>query len=247
MTKKAALNVVHIASGDLWAGAEVQLYTLARKLAESPDINVTVALLNHGKLEQELTRAGINVVVVDETTAGALMIMVQLTRIIRRSGADIIHTHRSKENILGSLAGLFAGGVPSIRTVHGAPEHKPSVKQPGKYVIAMLDYLSARFLQKAIVAVSNDLLSMLENKFPPGKLYVIRNGIDPDDFATLEKLTSGQRQCPTWQGQDRHCRQACTRQTGRPVYQNSSLHDGEPPGIISKLSYLRRWPPAPAT
>lgn len=178
---------MHIASGDLWAGAEAQLFTLARKLAENPDITVTVVLLNHGKLEQELNRIGINVVVIDETITGSLMILVQMTKIIRCSGADVIHTHRIKENILGSIAGLLAGGIPSIRTVHGAPEHKPSPLQAHKYFVAFLDRFCAHYLQQSIVAVSTDLATILGENLPMKKISVIENGIDISDFEVLRQ------------------------------------------------------------
>jgi glycosyltransferase involved in cell wall biosynthesis len=184
---RSPCTVLHFASGDLWAGAEAQLFTLARKLADNPDISVEVVLLNHGRLEQNLRRAGVSVTVIDEATTGPLMILVQLTRIIQHSGARILHTHRTKENILGSIAGLLAGGVPSIRTVHGAPEHKPSLKQAHKYLVNVLDNICARFLQKSIVAVSNDLVSRLDGTLPRGKLCVIENGIDPTEFAAQKQ------------------------------------------------------------
>lgn len=193
MTNKTALTVLHLASGDLWAGAEVQLFTLARKLAENPDITVIVVLLNHGKLEQKLKEEGIKVNVIDEATTGPLRIFIRLISLMRRSGADIIHTHRTKENIIGSLAGLLAGGIPSLRTVHGAPEHRPSLKQAHKYVISMLDQFCARFLQQAIIAVSSDLASMLENRHPNKKLRIIQNGIDLDEFTALRSTHPSSR------------------------------------------------------
>ncbi len=185
MTRKPEFTVLHIASGDLWAGAEVQLYTLTGKLADINGISVMVVLLNHGKLERKLADAGINVTVIDEATNNPLAIISGLIRIIRSSNIRIIHTHRTKENILGSVAGFLAGFVPSIRTVHGAPEHKPSLKQPHKYLTTMLDYFSARLLQKAVVAVSNDLAAILEGSLPSRKLRIIENGIDPDEFTAL--------------------------------------------------------------
>lgn len=96
-------NVLHIASGDLWAGAEVQMFTLARALQNDLNIRVNVVLLNHGKLEHELRMAGIRTIVLDESKFNSVRILCQLVRTIRELRPDVIHTHRLKENILGSF------------------------------------------------------------------------------------------------------------------------------------------------
>ena len=181
------LKVLHLASGDLWAGAEVQLLTLAIKLHESPDIEVIVALLNHGKLEEKLKEAGIHVVVMDESSTGFFSLLFTLIRLVRRLDADIIHTHRTKENILGSFTALLSGNLPSIRTVHGAPEHKPSLAKPHKYLVNSLDNFCARYLQRMIVAVSNNLADILASTLPAGKIRVIENGIDLQAFTALQE------------------------------------------------------------
>ena len=59
-------RVLHIASGDLWAGAEVQLFTLVKTLHKYLNVPVSVILLNHGELENKLRAAGIKVIVLDE-------------------------------------------------------------------------------------------------------------------------------------------------------------------------------------
>ena len=58
---------MHIASGDLWAGAEAQLYTLAKTLQSKTDALVCVVLLNHGKLEHKLRNVGVQVVVIESS------------------------------------------------------------------------------------------------------------------------------------------------------------------------------------
>lgn len=178
MNKKRTVNVLHIASGDLWAGAEVQLFTLAIALKKNTDSNVHVILLNRGTLEKKLLNNGINVLVLDESTSNSFQILRQLIHTIRVIRPDVIHTHRIKENILGSIAALFAGNIPTIRTAHGAPEHKPAWFHIPKRLILFLDWFCGRFLQEKIVAVSNDLAGILQRNFPADKVKVIENGID---------------------------------------------------------------------
>ena len=170
-------HVLHIASGDLWAGAEVMLYTLVKSLHTDFEIKITVILLNHGTLEQKLIKCGITVQVIDESQFNGLQIFQQLNNIIKQTSPDVIHTHRIKENILGSIA-AWRNGIPSIRTTHGAPEHQPPLYKIPKHLILLTDRLLGRYCQQNIVAVSSDLANKLEHHFPKRKIKIIENGID---------------------------------------------------------------------
>lgn len=177
------MHVVHIASGDLWAGAEVQLHTLCKTLNKMPDISVSVILLNHGTLENKLREQNICVEVLDETELNSARIFIRLIKALKRLKPDIVHTHRNKENILGSIAAKIAGNIPSLRTVHGAPEHRPSIKKPHQYLLYLLDWLTARYLQSKIIAVSEDLKTQLTKSYPENKIEVIENGVDFEALA----------------------------------------------------------------
>jgi len=144
-------------------------------------------LLNHGTLEDELREQNIYVEVLDETQLSSARIFVNLIKALKRSKPNIVHTHRSKENILGSLAAKIAGNITSLRTAHGAPEHRPSLSRPHKYVFFLLDWLTGRFIQKKIIAVSEDLKVILAKSYPPNQLEVIENGVDIDALAPYKK------------------------------------------------------------
>ncbi|HHO59340.1 MAG TPA: hypothetical protein ENJ64_03790, partial [Thiotrichales bacterium] len=174
------VSVLHISSGDLWAGAEVQLFTLANALKNHTPTHVTLVLFNHGVLEQKLRNSGFAVHVLDESQLNGLQILWRLIKIIRKVQPDIVHTHRTKENILGSCAAFFSGNLPSLRTAHGAAEFKLAWHQLPKRLIHFMDYFCGRFLQKKIIAVSADLAVKLENAFPREKIDVIENGVDID-------------------------------------------------------------------
>ncbi|MBK8163202.1 MAG: glycosyltransferase [Gammaproteobacteria bacterium] len=171
-------KIMHIASGDLWAGAEVQLFTLAKSLHTRLGTTISVVLLNHGELEHQLRATGIEVIVLDESQLNGLQILRQLVRTIRDVKPEVVHTHRLKENILGSIAAWICRRIPSLRTAHGAPEHRPSWKQLPKRLIFFLDWFCGRYLQRKIIAVSDDLAGILGKTFPAEKICVIENGID---------------------------------------------------------------------
>ncbi len=174
-------HVLHIASGDQWAGAEVQLFTLVKMLHNKLNVPVSVALLNHGELEQKLQASGIKVTVLDESKMNGFQILRNLVRIVKELQPDIVHTHRIKENILGSISASL-GGVPSLRTVHGAPEYRPAWWQLPKRLIVFLDRLCGRFLQRRIIAVTDDLANILQREFPQEVIRVVENGIDANEI-----------------------------------------------------------------
>ncbi|MFH0352546.1 MAG: glycosyltransferase, partial [Chromatiales bacterium] len=172
-----SLSVMHLASGDLWAGAEVQLYNLVRELHVRSDIDLKVVLFNHGVLEERLREAGVPTTVFDETTLGSPHLLWLLAKFMRRHRPDVLHTHRIKENVLGTLASLVCPGTRSIRTIHGAPEHGTSALQLRKSIPVLLDWLCARYLQQKIVCVSDHLRAIFDPSIPDQKLAVVNNGI----------------------------------------------------------------------
>ncbi len=182
------LRVMHIISGDLWAGAEVQAYTLLKHLAQHVDI--FVILMNQGELSEKLQQLGIKIQIIDEKHHSSLSIIFKILRQIRQFKPDVIHTHRQKENILGSIANLLATAflgklTPSVRTAHGAPEFNPKGKQK---IQVWLDRFVGRYLQKRIIAVSEDLAKKLSDIFPVSHIDVIQNGVDIDALKELAKI-----------------------------------------------------------
>lgn len=180
------IHVLQLVSGDLWAGAEVMLYTLVKTLHTELNTRVTVVVLNTGTLEQKLRECGVTVFVLDESKLNSLQIFFQLFKIIKEIQPDILHSHRLKENILGSIAAWHRHRIPSIRTVHGASEHHPPFYKLPKHIIPLLNWFCGRFLQQYIIAVSDDLAKKLSNNFPKSKIKVIENGVDID--ALLESV-----------------------------------------------------------
>ena len=182
-------RILHIASGDLWAGAEVQMYTLVKSLS-GLGVKICAVILNEGLLTEKLRLAGINVIVLDETKLNGFRIFVKLIQIIREQRPDIIHTHRIKENILGGVAGLVAGKVPSVRTVHGVLPRPPKFHIP-KQIFYFLNRFTGCFIQSRIISVSEKLAEILVKEYPRRKIRVIENGIDIDDIQMMAGKSAG--------------------------------------------------------
>jgi glycosyltransferase involved in cell wall biosynthesis len=176
------MKILHVISGDLWAGAEMQAYTLMSSLRRLDGVEVAAAVMNEGELARRLRQADVAVTVFDESRLGARRIVAGLKELMSRWQPDVVHTHRTKENVLASIANRLARNVPSLRTAHGASEHAPrGLKSKLRHaVIGGLDSWCARYAQERIIAVSSELGKKLESIYPPEKIVVIVNGIDAD-------------------------------------------------------------------
>jgi glycosyltransferase involved in cell wall biosynthesis len=184
---------LHVISGDLWAGAEAQAFTQLAALHEAR-VTVAAALMNEGELASRLRSRGVPVTVLDENRLPAARILLALRRLMLDWQPDIVHTHRSKENILGSLANRLAGNVPSVRTVHGAGEDRSrGLRRLARQLQLQVDHWCGRNLQNRVIAVSAELGDRLARDFTQQRVAVIENGIDvsairakvhPVDFRT---------------------------------------------------------------
>jgi len=179
------LSIVQVASGDLWAGAETQLYTLCSALKKNNEVKLDVILLNHGTLENKLKEIDINVYVIDENEHNAISIIFKIIKLFHHIKPEIVHTHRIKENILAGIASLVTRAK-SIRSVHGAQEHPPGWSRPHKKLMHFTDWLIGRYIQTYIISVSEDLVTTIVKSFPASKVKIIENGID---YINLEKIT----------------------------------------------------------
>ncbi len=184
------MKVLQLASGDLWAGAEVQLYYLAKALHRHPEVELSVVLLNEGQLAQRLREQGIPVQVFDESRLSSGQIGRELYRLMRRLRPALLHTHRLKENIVGSVAAAL-NGVPSLRSVHGDSEHR-GLKQT---LFESVNRFCGRHLQAGIIAVSEELRGKLLPVYGPERLTVIENSLDA---AELEALAA-RGPAPEWE------------------------------------------------
>ena len=94
------LKIVHLISGDLWAGAETMAYNLLRRLKDYDDLDISVILFNEGRLADKLRASGLAVCVIDEKLNSFRKIVQKVRESIKNYLPDIIHSHRYKENFL---------------------------------------------------------------------------------------------------------------------------------------------------
>lgn len=172
------IKVCHVVSGDLWAGAEVQMYTIAQSLSSDPKIDLSVVLLNDKELAVRLRKLPIKTFVFDEAKYRFSDIFEKASSALKEKSIDILHSHRYKENILAARLKKRLGIKYAVQTVHGASEPMSGLRKlKAKAYSAINHFYSRRYFDK-IITVSADLRSQLEGVFPDSKLINIHNSVN---------------------------------------------------------------------
>ncbi|HET7841070.1 MAG TPA: glycosyltransferase family 4 protein [Terriglobia bacterium] len=172
------IAVCHVASGDLWAGAEVQIATLLRMLARRQDFELSAMVLNPGRLADEILGCGIDVSIIPESQRNFVSILSGAERFLKPKGIQILHSHRYKENLLASLVARRCEIPTVVRTQHGLSEPLDGFKGMKQQFIQTLDRFVARRATDRVICVSSEMRGHLAQKFDTRKLVVIPNGVD---------------------------------------------------------------------
>lgn len=174
----APVRVCHFASGDLWAGAEVQVVTLLGALNQFPDLELSALVLNRGRLSDELTLRGIPVTVCDESRLGIVQLLRAVTTHLKEIWPHILHSHRYKEHILGAFAGKSSHNPLTVQTYHGLEENLPGWAGLKMNLYNGINVAVGKMTADGIIGVSSELTHILEGRYPSADVRCIRNGID---------------------------------------------------------------------
>ncbi len=177
------IRLLHIASGDLWAGAEMQLYSLLESLRDNKRFEISALLLNDGRLAGNLRNSGIETHIIPESEYGFRRIVTAAAAYAEKNKFDIIHSHRYKENILAAILKKRGLAKYLVQTVHGAGEPFTGLASLKSRVFSTLnDYFTRKYFDR-IITVSDDLRRRLSKRFPSAKLLTIHNAIEPRKLA----------------------------------------------------------------
>jgi len=175
------LTVLHISSGDLWAGAEVMVFNLLTELKKNNDIHIVALTLNEGTLSNRLREVGVETYVLPETSLTFPRIVLSAFKLMKNKNIKIIHAHRYKENILALILSKLLRVQCLVSTVHGMPETFSinSVEKNGFNWATKINYFVLKKFFKHVVAVSKEIKGLLITKlnFKQKNVQVIYNGI----------------------------------------------------------------------
>ena len=170
------ISVIHFVSGDLWAGAENCVYQLIQEQAHDPSLKVSAIILNSGQLTTRVRSLGVDVELIDESKYSTITILIKSLIHLRKKAPAIVHTHRRKENIVGSICTFLISGLASVRTVHGGQEFTAPRFSISRF-IDFVDFLCAKWVQKSIIFVSEELREREGQRYNQRKVTVVENGI----------------------------------------------------------------------
>src|SRR5262245_6980390 len=116
------MTILHVFSGDLWAGAERMIYALLKELRSHPNIQILALSLNESALSRALREAGIETIVIPEQTHSFARVILKAVQYLKNREIQIVHSHRYKENLLALIISRFIGAKCLVSTLHGLPE-----------------------------------------------------------------------------------------------------------------------------
>ena len=170
--------IIHVIPGDLWAGAESQVYYTIRQLIRRLDHEVMVVLFNKKELYQRLCSESVSIHVIDEEKYNSLVICSRIKELIKNTCPDIVHVHEHKSHILAFFAKLMAGShCKIIRTLHGQTAAPFTIKYISTSMILQLEKILLQYLTDGIIAVSKDIERMLKEKYKNTRIYQINNAV----------------------------------------------------------------------
>lgn len=179
------LRVCHIASGDLFAGAEVMIGHLVEGLASFGDLELRLILLNEGKLAERIREIGVPGLVLKERDHSLLSLGLALSKVFKARVPDIIHSHRYKENILAFLMSLRFPRVRLIATQHGMPEHHFGGGDLRSQFMRRIDRACLSHWFARLIVVSDEMRHRMvfQHNYPERKICTIHNGIQVPNSA----------------------------------------------------------------
>lgn len=173
------MRVLIIASGDLWAGAEVMVHQLARGLVGKAGVALRVVLLNEGRLASELLNLGIEIHIIGESKYTFLSLARLVRKLVIQFSPNIIHSHRYKENLLAWLVALGRHNIKLVATQHGMPEVASTAQSmASRFRTAFFFRLLSCCFNRTVV-VSEEMKQALIGSygFSVDNVIVIHNGI----------------------------------------------------------------------
>jgi glycosyltransferase involved in cell wall biosynthesis len=180
----APLEVCHLASGDLWAGAEVQTATLLKYLARDSKLQICAILLNRGRLAEEIERQGTALKVIPESEISFGRIVREASRFLAGRQVRIIHSHRYKENLIAAWVARRCKIPHLVRTQHGLLEPHRGLRALRQRLVLALDTQVARRSTDRVIGVSNEMTRVLAQSFGAQKVVTIPNGVDLESVRT---------------------------------------------------------------
>jgi glycosyltransferase involved in cell wall biosynthesis len=170
-------------------GGQHHVLALAERLT-ARGLKVAVACEARGYLVDELYQRNIPHHAVRLSESPSVRGLADLAKVIRASGAQLVHTHGGTAGFYGRLAARWVGDIGTVHTYHGIHYlHDKRLRR--RCLHRAIDRFLLRWTDEVIcVAKSDEDLALREKLALPNHVSVIYNGID---LARFEMSQAGDR------------------------------------------------------
>lgn len=166
-------GVVHLVFSVAIGGQEMVILSLCERADRLRFAPRVLCFHGGGALQERFSAAGIAVDVLDAPLdAGPLAVLNSLRHYLHQHRTAILHTHNPTPHQYGALAAVWAGVPILVHTKHGRNQLRSAKGR-------LLERIAGR-LTDMVVPVSDDAADVARTAdgIPPGRIQVIRNGVD---------------------------------------------------------------------
>ena len=173
---------------EVYGGAGVHVAELVRALRQQPDLVARVHAFGAPR-DEPLTSSYADHAELASANAALRTLGVDLSIVDGCAGTDLVHSHTWYANFAGHLSALLYG-VPHVVTAHSLEPLRPwkAEQLGGGYAVSSwvekTSYLGAAAVIAVSAAMRDDVLASYPD-IDPGKVKVVHNGIDTDDWAPV--------------------------------------------------------------
>ncbi|HEY5359571.1 MAG TPA: glycosyltransferase [Streptosporangiaceae bacterium] len=168
------MKVLHVITGLGVGGAELQLKSFLQHTRHDCDV---VTLYNAGPVAEMIREDGNRVRDLGMTRNTQLSALLELHRLIRAGGYDVVHTHLYRSQVYGRPAAWLAGTPVVLSTEHSIGETHLERRKMTPGVRAL--YLATERFSDATIAVSQTVRDrMAAWGVRQARITVIPNGVD---------------------------------------------------------------------
>jgi glycosyltransferase involved in cell wall biosynthesis len=180
------MRVAHLIDSLHWGGAEKWIASFS-EVTKKRDLNVSVMSLQpffeNNPYRGQLESFGASVKAFSITRLYKPTALPLLIRTLRAGQFDIIQTHLSHSNILGTIAGRWVG-IPVVATLHST-----HLDTRGHYHSrSMVEQLALRYGAHRVMAVGNSVAEAHRYRMGNKMIDIVPNGVKPGvELSTTER------------------------------------------------------------
>jgi glycosyltransferase involved in cell wall biosynthesis len=182
------MNILHLIDTTGPGGAETVFIELADRLREEGH-HSTVVIRGEGWVHDELSRRGLEPIVLPCRGSFAVGFLRALTRLIRERRIDLIQSHLLGSNVYAAMAGMLTRR-PVIATYHGMVDISPNER-----FRSLKQWVMRQGIDRYVV-VSRRLLESIEGNglIDRGKTRVIYNGVDVEGYPPARPISEDRQE-----------------------------------------------------